>query len=98
VKFAERQPTFRTNVASYFRNEEINCLLLIYSLAYASALKICFSETSVDFQRITRRYIPEYRTLDSYAVQLKNGKESNLLGKLRIEKVIILKFVLKSSV
>jgi hypothetical protein len=35
-------------------------------LAYSSTLKMeakCSSETSVDFQRTTRSYIPEYRTL-----------------------------------
>jgi hypothetical protein len=35
-------------------------------LAYSSTLKIeatCSSEASVDFQRTTRRYIPEYKSL-----------------------------------
>jgi hypothetical protein len=38
--------------------------LLVSCLTYSSTLKmeeICFSETSVDFQRTTRRYIPEDR-------------------------------------
>jgi hypothetical protein len=37
--------------------------------AYSSTLKmevICFSETSVDFQRTARRYIPEYSTLHNH--------------------------------
>jgi hypothetical protein len=39
---------------------------LVYCLAYSSTLKMeatCSSEKSVDFQRITRRYIPEDRTV-----------------------------------
>jgi hypothetical protein len=39
---------------------------MVYPLAYSSTLKMevtCSSETSVDFQRTTRRYIPEERTL-----------------------------------
>jgi hypothetical protein len=42
------------------------CLTLLYRLTYSSTVKmeaICSSETSVDFQRTTRRYIPEDRTL-----------------------------------
>jgi hypothetical protein len=38
---------------------------LVSCLAYSSTLKmeaICFSETSVDFQRNTQRYIPEDST------------------------------------
>jgi hypothetical protein len=40
--------------------------MLFLCLAYPSTLKIeviCSSETSVDFQRTTRGYIPEARTL-----------------------------------
>jgi hypothetical protein len=39
---------------------------LVSCLAYSSTLKMevtCSSETSVDFQLTTRRYIPEFRTL-----------------------------------
>jgi hypothetical protein len=43
------------------------CRLYVVScLAYSSTLKMeetCSSETSVDFQQTTRRYVPEYRTL-----------------------------------
>jgi hypothetical protein len=42
---------------------------LVSCLAYTSTLKmeaICSSETSVDFQRATRRYIPEDRTLPGH--------------------------------
>jgi hypothetical protein len=30
-----------------------------------SAEAVCFSETSADFQRTTRRYIPQYRTFNN---------------------------------
>jgi hypothetical protein len=43
------------------------CFTLVSYLAYYSTLKmeaICSSEASVEFQRITRRYIPEDRTLN----------------------------------
>jgi hypothetical protein len=42
---------------------------LLSCLAYSSTLQmeaVCSSETSVDFQRTTRRYIPEDRTLHPY--------------------------------
>jgi hypothetical protein len=42
------------------------CFMLDSCLAYSSTLKMketCSSETSVDFQQTTRRYIPEDRTL-----------------------------------
>jgi hypothetical protein len=32
---------------------------MVSDLAYSASLKIFFSETSVDFQRTTERYIPE---------------------------------------
>jgi hypothetical protein len=37
------------------------CFMLVCYLAYSSTLKMetCSSETSIDFQRSTRRYIPE---------------------------------------
>jgi hypothetical protein len=38
-------------------------------LAYSSTLKveaICSPETSVEFQRTTRRYIPEERTINNH--------------------------------
>jgi hypothetical protein len=43
--------------------------MLVSWLAYFSTLKIeakCSSETSVDFQRTTWRYMPEYRTLHNH--------------------------------
>jgi hypothetical protein len=43
------------------------CFTLVTCLAYYSTLKVevtCFSETSVDFQRTARHYIPEDGTLD----------------------------------
>jgi hypothetical protein len=46
--------------------ELVTCCTLFSSLSYYFTLRMeetCFSETSVDFQRTTRRYIQEYRTL-----------------------------------
>jgi hypothetical protein len=50
--------------------------------AYSSTLKMeatCFSETSVDFQRTTRRYITEDRTLCNHRCRhcqkIKNDKQ-----------------------
>jgi hypothetical protein len=48
---------------------------LVSCLAYSSTLKMeakCSSETSVEFQRTTRRYIPEDNTLHAYT-QFKAG-------------------------
>jgi hypothetical protein len=45
------------------------CFMLISCLAYPSTLKMevtCSTETSVDFQRTTWRYIPEDRTLHNH--------------------------------
>jgi hypothetical protein len=50
-------------MASIFRVTLVSCS------AYSSTLKmetICSSETSVDFQRVTRRYIPEDKTLHNH--------------------------------
>jgi hypothetical protein len=52
------------------------CFMLVYSLAYHSALQIeatCSSETSVNFQRTTRRYIPEGRTLYNHRCENLNS-------------------------
>jgi hypothetical protein len=49
--------------------------------AYSSTLKleaICSSETSVDFQRTTRRYIPKDRTLHNHRYE--NLKSYNKAG------------------
>jgi hypothetical protein len=42
-----------------------SCFLLVYCLAYSSTMKVesYSSEMSFNFQRTTRRYIPEARTL-----------------------------------
>jgi hypothetical protein len=45
--------------------------MLVSFLVYSSTMNmegICFSETSVDFQQITRRYIPEDRTLRFFSL------------------------------
>jgi hypothetical protein len=56
-----------------------NYFMLVSCLAYSSVLKmetICSSETSVDPQRATRRYIQEGRTLHNHRCQnLKSYKE-----------------------
>jgi hypothetical protein len=47
----------------------LSAFVLVSYSAYSSTLKmeaICSSETSVDFQRATRRYIPEDSTLHPY--------------------------------
>jgi hypothetical protein len=47
----------------------VNCFMLGSILAYSAALMMeatCFSETSDDVQRTTRRYIPEDRTLHNH--------------------------------
>jgi hypothetical protein len=46
------------------------CFMQILILIYPSTLKMeatCYSETSADFQRTVRRYIPEYRSLQLLA-------------------------------
>jgi hypothetical protein len=61
----------------YSRNEReggssaelATCFALVSWLTYFSTLRMeatCSSETSVDFQRTTRRYIPEDRTLHNH--------------------------------
>jgi hypothetical protein len=57
-RFVESQPTFQKSK---------HCLL-VSCLAYSSTLKMeatCSSETSVGFQRITRRYVSADRTLET---------------------------------
>jgi hypothetical protein len=57
------------------------CFTLASCLAYSSTLKIeatCSSETSVDFQWTTRRYIPENRTLQNRRCEnLRSHKQTN---------------------
>jgi hypothetical protein len=68
----EEHPTFRRNMspasselkskASRRSAEPVSCFMLVTCLAYSPTLKIeatCSSETSVEFKRHTRRYIPE---------------------------------------
>jgi hypothetical protein len=74
VQSVESQPTFRRNILPPFsgsKNKQAElCLPPAYTLvscsAYFSTMKmeaICSSETSVDFQRTTRRHTPEDSTL-----------------------------------
>jgi hypothetical protein len=53
---------------------------LVSYLAYSSALKMeaCSSETSVDFQLTTPRYIPDDRTLHNHCSE--NLKSHNFIG------------------
>jgi hypothetical protein len=56
------------------------CFMLVSCLAYSLALKmeaICSSETSVNFQRTARCYIPEDRTLN-------NLRFENLISYLQV--------------
>jgi hypothetical protein len=74
VKSVESQPTYRFHLPglriSRARSKHKNTRLLsaftlIYCSAYSSTLKmeaVCSSETSIDFQRTTRRYIPDNST------------------------------------
>jgi hypothetical protein len=59
-------------------------LSLAYCSAYFSTLKmeaICSSETSVDFQRTTQRYIPEDSTLHNHRCEnLKSHSPHSFLG------------------
>jgi hypothetical protein len=53
---------------------------LVSGLAFSSILKLeatCPSETSVDFERNTRRYIPEERTLQRKCFYLKDNLRGN---------------------
>jgi hypothetical protein len=54
----ESQLTFRRNMSLFFSA----CFMLVLCLAHSSTLKMeatCSSETSADFRRSTRHYIPE---------------------------------------
>jgi predicted membrane protein len=64
VRFS--QPTFRRNISQVASRAQLTTWFKLAScLAYTSILKVeaRSSETSVDFQRITRRYITKERTL-----------------------------------
>jgi hypothetical protein len=58
------------------------CFTLVSCLAYSSILKmetIFSSETSVHFQRTTRRYVPEDRTLHNHRcenLKFQNNEEN----------------------
>jgi hypothetical protein len=65
----ESQPTFRRNISPPAELCLPAAFTLVFCPAYFSTLRmesICYSETSVDFQRTTRRYIPEDSTLHNY--------------------------------
>jgi hypothetical protein len=59
----QNQPTFRRNTSPPSSFTLVSCL------AYSSTLKLeatRSSETSADFQRATRRYIPQHRTIHNH--------------------------------
>jgi hypothetical protein len=63
-------------IASIFRVECLPPAFTLVSCSAYSALKleaICSSEMSVDFQRATRRYIPEDRTSHSHRCENLNS-------------------------
>jgi hypothetical protein len=71
----ERQLKFRRDMspAAWSRARIATCFMLLSGFAYFSTLKMvatCPSETSVDFQRNTRCYIPENRTLHLYTFSI----------------------------
>jgi hypothetical protein len=58
--------TFLLNFGRVSHANIANSFMLVRCFSYSSTLKMevtCSSETSVDFQRTTQRYIPEYRSL-----------------------------------
>jgi hypothetical protein len=82
---SKRQIVFRTNFVLEIEvhTAVVICFLpdftLVSWLVYYSTLKVeavYYSETSVDFQHITRRYIPEERTLSARSLQ-KNSRKLN---------------------
>jgi hypothetical protein len=64
-----------TDVSEKHVASRLSPLLLVSCLAYSPNLKMeatCSSETSVDFQRTTRHYIPEERTHNHRCENLKS--------------------------
>jgi hypothetical protein len=72
----ERQPTFRRNMPPFIFNMLVPCV------AYSSTRNMegaSSSEISIDFQRTTRRYIPEDRALQNHRCKnLRSYKMCNL--------------------
>jgi hypothetical protein len=61
MQSVESQPTFRSNTSlPPSGSKNMLCIATCLTLMLEAT---CSSETSVDFQRTTRRYIPEDRTL-----------------------------------
>jgi hypothetical protein len=92
----ENQPAFRRNIlppSSGSKNKVSKkpelCLPPAFTLvscsAYSSTLKmeaICSSETSVDFQRTTQRYIPEDGTLHNHRCENLKSYITKLFSKI----------------
>jgi hypothetical protein len=61
--------------------------MLVSCLAYSSTLKmeaICSSDTSVDFQQFTRRYIPEDSTLYTHVACIGFVTPENSIHNVRV--------------
>jgi hypothetical protein len=72
----------------------IDSFVLVSCFTYYSTLKkeaICSSETSVDFQRATRRYIPEYKTLHNQRYENRNPIWHISVTKSNFQTVTLLK-------
>jgi hypothetical protein len=70
-RFGETASVFRVEIKPSKKPALPPALTAVYCSDYSSTLKMeatCFLETSVAFQRATRRYIPEECTLNSFPV------------------------------
>jgi hypothetical protein len=83
VKSVESRPTFRRKIyppSSESKNKSSKIPAQKQVASRATTLKmeaICLSETSVDFLRITRRYIPEDNTPHNTAVRTSDSEQSS---------------------
>jgi hypothetical protein len=60
----------------------VTCFTLVSFLAYSWTMKMeatCYSETSVDFQRNTWRYIPEDRTIHNNCSEISKSTKSKTI-------------------
>jgi hypothetical protein len=87
VQSVECQPTFRRNISplssgSKNKPSKISAQKHIASRALLKMEAICSSETSVDLQRTTRRYIPDDSTLHNHRCKNLKSCILNLGGKV----------------
>jgi hypothetical protein len=104
---------FRGTYGHHFRGRRISqdrnkheaelaiCFILFPCLAHSSTLMegICSSETSIDFQRTTWRYIPEDRTLPNHRYSTTYGlpsAEESCLANLGIVRFMFIAFFIKA--